>query len=280
MFKPKVEYNFYFSIFYISIFFISLMIYGFDKYWIYSYVIHFIIGSFGIAFGYHKTIIHNSVETFSLVRRFAALIALFSNTGSAITWATSHYLHHAYPDTEYDPHSPMEHRYRILLGFYNTDAILAHQKKVFVAVRKIAKDSFLVHLHKNYYLYLLSYYLFSYVVGGFKGLLFFGLIPSGISFYSIILTNYFNHGKLGYRNFETPDLSLNVWFLFFFTFGENWHNNHHRYPSAKSNRIRWWEIDLSYVYCYLFDINNYQKLIFYFNKLKKMKQSKDRDYIY
>jgi stearoyl-CoA desaturase (delta-9 desaturase) len=30
------------------------------------------------------------------------------------------------------------------------------------------------------------------------------------------------------------------------TFGEGWHNNHHRFPAAARQGFRWWEIDLSY----------------------------------
>jgi len=30
------------------------------------------------------------------------------------------------------------------------------------------------------------------------------------------------------------------------TFGEGWHNNHHRYPGAARQGFRWWEFDASW----------------------------------
>jgi len=30
------------------------------------------------------------------------------------------------------------------------------------------------------------------------------------------------------------------------TFGEGWHNNHHRYPNSTRQGFFWWEIDISY----------------------------------
>ena len=37
----------------------------------------------------------------------------------------------------------------------------------------------------------------------------------------------------------------NLW-LALITFGEGWHNNHHRYQSSANQGFFWWEIDVSY----------------------------------
>jgi len=31
------------------------------------------------------------------------------------------------------------------------------------------------------------------------------------------------------------------------TFGEGWHNNHHRYPAAAGQGHAWWELDATYL---------------------------------
>jgi stearoyl-CoA desaturase (delta-9 desaturase) len=51
---------------------------------------------------------------------------------------------------------------------------------------------------------------------------------------------------MGTRRFETKDLSRNNFLLAIITLGEGWHNNHHRYPGAARQGLRWWEIDISY----------------------------------
>jgi stearoyl-CoA desaturase (delta-9 desaturase) len=51
---------------------------------------------------------------------------------------------------------------------------------------------------------------------------------------------------LGRRRFDTRDDSRNNFGLALLTFGEGWHNNHHRYPSSVRQGLYWWEIDLTY----------------------------------
>jgi stearoyl-CoA desaturase (delta-9 desaturase) len=57
--------------------------------------------------------------------------------------------------------------------------------------------------------------------------------------------NSFAH-KYGSRRFETKDDSRNNFFVALLTFGEGWHNNHHRYPMSVRQGFYWWEIDITY----------------------------------
>jgi fatty-acid desaturase len=50
----------------------------------------------------------------------------------------------------------------------------------------------------------------------------------------------------GYRNYNTPDDSRNLWWVGLLAYGEGWHNNHHAFPRMASNRCRWWEFDLTF----------------------------------
>ena len=57
--------------------------------------------------------------------------------------------------------------------------------------------------------------------------------------------NSFAH-RFGKRVYATRDDSRNNLLLSLLTFGEGWHNNHHRYPGSARQGFRWWEVDLSY----------------------------------
>jgi stearoyl-CoA desaturase (delta-9 desaturase) len=60
--------------------------------------------------------------------------------------------------------------------------------------------------------------------------------------------NYFSHStyhKWGYRNFDSPDTSRNIWFLGILGAGVGWHNNHHKHGRYASTRVMWWEVDAS-----------------------------------
>jgi fatty-acid desaturase len=259
MWRPRVSLNKYFVAFYLSATIFAAWNYGFSTWWLAAYAVHFVIFGFGIGFGIHRTIIHRSVNAFDWARRLAALVGGLANQGSAITWGSSHYLHHAYPDTEKDPHAPGAFGWKILLGFYNTENIMKEYRRIFPAIKHIAKDKSMVFLHNYYYLFQIGFFALGYLIAGLPGLLFLGIIPSGLSFFGIIMTNYFNHGNHGYRNFENKDESNNLWWLLPLTLGENWHNNHHKYPASATNRVKWWEFDPSYLFCLLLSRDTYFK---------------------
>ena len=49
----------------------------------------------------------------------------------------------------------------------------------------------------------------------------------------------------GSRRFETDDQSTNVAWLAVPSLGEAWHHNHHAFPRAAVQGMRWWEVDIS-----------------------------------
>jgi stearoyl-CoA desaturase (delta-9 desaturase) len=115
-------------------------------------------------------------------------------------------------------------------------------------------------LHRKYYAVHFIFYVVMLALFGFKGLLAYAIVPTGLGFIAVNMQNYFAHGKtIGYANFETHDYSKNVPFMFFFTFGENWHNNHHYKANSITTKVKWWEIDPVYVWCWLFNVDNHAK---------------------
>ncbi|HEX7843187.1 MAG TPA: hypothetical protein VF469_37205 [Kofleriaceae bacterium] len=43
-----------------------------------------------------------------------------------------------------------------------------------------------------------------------------------------------------------PESGTNVWLLSVVSFGEGFHNNHHRYPVSARMGLRWYELGLGY----------------------------------
>ena len=50
---------------------------------------------------------------------------------------------------------------------------------------------------------------------------------------------------MGTRRFVVDDESRNVFWLSLPSLGESWHHNHHAFPRAAVQGLRWWEIDIS-----------------------------------
>jgi stearoyl-CoA desaturase (delta-9 desaturase) len=73
-----------------------------------------------------------------------------------------------------------------------------------------------------------------------------GFLISTISLYHVTYAiNSLAH-TFGSRRYATKDQSRNNFVLALLTFGEGWHNNHHRYPASARQGFYWWEIDVSY----------------------------------
>jgi stearoyl-CoA desaturase (delta-9 desaturase) len=52
----------------------------------------------------------------------------------------------------------------------------------------------------------------------------------------------------GTRPFRSHDESRNNPVVGVLALGEGWHNNHHAFPTSARHGLRWWEVDLSYVF--------------------------------
>lgn len=52
----------------------------------------------------------------------------------------------------------------------------------------------------------------------------------------------------GYRNFESPDAARNLVPFAALIGGEELHNNHHAFPSSARLSMRWWELDIGWLY--------------------------------
>jgi stearoyl-CoA desaturase (delta-9 desaturase) len=60
--------------------------------------------------------------------------------------------------------------------------------------------------------------------------------------------NWFGHsvGRVGYRNYDLRDSSANNPIMAALSFGEGWHNNHHRWPGSANFGVKKNEFDISY----------------------------------
>jgi stearoyl-CoA desaturase (delta-9 desaturase) len=167
-------------------------------------------------------------------------------------YAILHRMHHAFSDTDKDPHSP--HNSRTVLGMMaDTLTIympLAQNKgdvdKRFLggypewpALDKLA-DRWVVRIAFGA-LYTLFYMKFAthwslyallpmhYVMGPIHG----------------AIVNWCGH-KYGYRNYGCPDRSKNTLVFDVLTMGELFQNNHHKFGMAPNFAARWFEIDPTY----------------------------------
>jgi stearoyl-CoA desaturase (delta-9 desaturase) len=193
----------------------------------------------------HRYYSHRSFEfKHDSVRKFFTLLSILAGRGSPIGWVYVHRQHHAYSDTDKDPHSPKILGYYKLFRSRHREQVESEKMKIFLV--KDLMNSEQLFIHKYYILFLLG---FGLLVGAcsIQVLYFVWILPLFFVHMSQLHFNYFGH-MFGYRTYQTKDDSRNNKWLFPFVLGEAWHNNHHANPKDISTKNKPTEFDpLSFV---------------------------------
>ncbi|KAB8145030.1 acyl-CoA desaturase [Chloroflexia bacterium SDU3-3] len=200
----------------------------------------YVLTGVGITVGYHRMLTHRSFEPHPVVKFLFLAFGSMAVQGPAYQWAAVHIKHHAHTDEEDDPHSP-------IAGFFH-----AHVGWLFLNGLSIAddygkwmkKDRMVMFFSRTFLLWVALGYLIPFLIGGWQGLLWGGLVRTFLNNHVTWSVNSVCH-LFGSRMFETKDMSRNHWLVGLLAFGEGWHNNHHAFPRSAFHGMRWYQFDLS-----------------------------------
>ena len=216
----------------------------------------YVVRMFAITAFYHRYFAHRSYKT---SRPFQFIMALAGSTcmqNGPLWWAAHHRHHHRYSDTEEDVHSPIARS----LWWAHTGWILSKKYSQYNEenVRDLAKYPELQWIQKYNLFPGIALGLILFGVGELLAATAPGLGTSGLQlmtwgffisttilYHAVFTINSLAH-RIGRRRFETDDHSRNSLILALLTFGEGWHNNHHRYHASERQGFYWWEIDISH----------------------------------
>jgi len=171
-----------------------------------------------------------------------------------------HRLHHAYTDTEKDPHSPSYSK-NIFAMMWRTRMIYTNIFKENMEIEERFKKNLPEWRGFDRWansgisrliwvgLYITFFVLFAPIAWWFL------LLPVVISMGAVhgAIINWYAH-KYGYRNYNLKNTSENLFSIDILMLGESYHNNHHKYPSAINFGRRWHEIDPIYPVIRLFQL--------------------------
>ena len=219
------------------------------------FIAHWYLSLFSQSFLQHRYASHRAFTMNKFWEKFFYIFAYITQGTSymsARAYGILHRMHHAYTDTEKDPHSP---KY-----FSNLFSLMWHTKKVYADImdnRIEVEDRFTKNLPdwrsldlwgqsiSNRIFFALLYIGFYILFAPYWW--FYLLIPIHILMGPIhgTIINWFAH-KYGNTNFELKNTSKNFIPLDVIMLGENYHNNHHRFPSSANFGFKWYEIDPLY----------------------------------
>jgi stearoyl-CoA desaturase (delta-9 desaturase) len=219
------------------------------------FVVHWQGSVFFQSFFLHRYGAHKQFTMSKGWERFfhlASYIFMGSSYLSPRAYAYLHRMHHAYSDTEKDPHSPVIHP-NIFKMMWRTNVMYQgfRENKVEPEARFKGDEPHWPLIDEK-----LSCWPVSIAWGTLYALFYLVFAPSpwflllapvhwlmGPIHGSIV--NYFGH-KLGYRNFESTDNSKNTLVFDVLTMGELFQNNHHKYAMSPNFGAKWYEIDPAY----------------------------------
>ena len=181
----------------------------------------------------HRYFSHKSFEFKNdILKWFFTLLSVLSGRGSPLGWSYLHRKHHAYSDTEKDPHSPKYLGYKIF-GFGHYKKQEEEPMQIFLVKDLMTKEQLFIH---KWYMAIILSFVFVLAIINLELLYFIWILPVFLVHLSQNNFNYFGHTN-GYRNFVTKDDSRNNIWLFPFILGEAWHNNHHANPKDCSTQV-------------------------------------------
>jgi stearoyl-CoA desaturase (Delta-9 desaturase) len=198
------------------------------------------ISGLGITVGYHRLTAHRSFQTKPWLKRLLLISGSFAMQGGPANWASIHIQHHSQSDRTGDPHSPVH-------GFWHSHCswMFRNYHPNFRHYGKwLLQDKEVRHVTKYYFYYSHLGLLIPLLLGGWIGFLWAGLIRLLVCYHMTWSINSVCH-KFGRRPFKaTPDHSTNHWLIALMTFGEGWHNNHHRYLQMPYFGHKWYQVDM------------------------------------
>ena len=203
--------------------------------------------SWGIGIAYHRLLTHRGFTTSTWMMRFLATCGSLGLQSGPITWVTTHRLHHAFTDTDKDPHSPRDkgfwwsHIGWIFKGTAQNQSEAVKQRYS----PDLMKDPYLRFLDKYYWVTTLILAAGLFAIGGWTMVIWAVVMRVAVSWHFTWMVNSVTH-IWGSRRFETRDDSRNNALVAAVTFGEGWHNNHHTYPRSAKHGLTWKEIDLNW----------------------------------
>ncbi len=213
-----------------------------------TFVVLFSLNNLSITVGYHRFFAHRTYEAHPILQYILLFFGTGACQGTVLQWATDHRRHHLKVDTDEDP-------YNINVGFW-----FAHIGWMFLNDKPqyqgkyatdLERNKVLQFQHKHYpWLVILIGFIFPGLLGMsmgvsfWGGLLVLGLLRVVLTQHSTFFINSLCH-YLGRRPYSDQITARDSIIMSFLTFGEGYHNYHHRFQLDYRNGIRWYHWDPS-----------------------------------
>jgi stearoyl-CoA desaturase (delta-9 desaturase) len=219
------------------------------------FIAHWYLSLFTQSFFHHRYGAHGAFTMSRRAEKFFFFLTWMMQGSSYLSpkvYALMHRLHHAYTDTEMDPHSPSYSK--------NVFDMMWRTRRIYLNIwhgKTEVEAKFTKNLpewetmdkwgnHPVSRLLWVGAYVGFYVAFA-PSLWWYLLLPIQIASGAVhgAIINWYAH-KYGYINHKVRNTSQNLFSVDILMLGESYHNNHHKFPSSINFGQRWHELDPLY----------------------------------
>jgi stearoyl-CoA desaturase (delta-9 desaturase) len=231
------------------------------------FVVMYLVTSLGVEAGLHRYFTHRAFDASEPAKVFLGVAGSMAAQGPVVFWVANHRIHHAFADTDRDPHSPQPQgpgiRGRAKGLWHGHVGWLFNVKKIDWSrhTRDWLADRRVTTINAQYFWLVVLGIAVPGLIGGLVtqslhgvigGILWGGFARIFALDHATWAVNSLGH-TIGNREFELRDDSRNIAVLAAPTMGGSWHNNHHARPSLAQMRRHWWQLDFAGEFIRLLD---------------------------
>lgn len=200
-----------------------------------------------ITAGYHRLWAHKAYQARLPLRILLALFGAATVQNSIYTWVAGHRRHHRHvDDTELDPYSARRGLWFSHIGWMLRDYPSGVED--YRNVEDLKRDPVVMWQHNNYLAITLAMnfappLLMGFLTGDYlANLLLMGVARLVFTHHTTFFINSLAH-FWGRRPYTEENTARDNDVLAFFTYGEGYHNYHHKFQRDYRNGVKWWQFD-------------------------------------
>ena len=198
----------------------------------------------------HRDQAHRSLDLHPVLRHFFRFWIWSTSGMRTREWVAVHRKHHAFCETEDDPHSPQIYGLKKVL--MEGAELYQEEKSNPETLEKFGRGAPDDWIERNVYERfphggIVLTVLMDLLLFGVPGIIIIAVQMASMPVFAAGVINGLGHHS-GYRNFECDDAATNLVPWAFLIGGEELHNNHHAFPTSAKFSVRAWEFDIGWMY--------------------------------
>tara|TARA_B110000305_G_scaffold98042_2_gene110596 strand:+ start:10494 stop:11660 length:1167 start_codon:yes stop_codon:yes gene_type:complete len=211
-------------------------------------LVFWFLSGMGITMGYHRLFAHKAYKTNAFVEWILMIFGSMALENTILKWCSDHRVHHTKAETKEDPYSITEGFWHAHIGWIVKN--VPEENSRVRGVKDLTNKSAIKFQNKYYFsIGILFGFIIPLAIGFIYGrplgaFLWAGFLRLAIVHHATFFINSLCH-YIGRRTYDVKSTARDSWFVSWFTFGEGYHNYHHKFQWDYRNGVKWFAYDPS-----------------------------------